>query len=68
VKENVKKSFPELEYLLEKYYEVVGELSRLPGEREENWKILRERISVLSLEMLHIHRAKNFWVYQFLPS
>ncbi|MEM0049227.1 MAG: hypothetical protein QXW39_01650 [Candidatus Bathyarchaeia archaeon] len=52
VKENIKKSFPELGYLLEKYYEVVGELSRLPGEREENWKILRERISSVEKDVL----------------
>lgn len=52
IQENVEKTFPKLGFLLREYYEVVRELSEMPGDRTENWKLLREKISSIEEKVL----------------
>ncbi len=49
---NVKKFFSGLGILLERYYKIVKELNEMPGDRMENWKLLREKISIIEKEIL----------------
>jgi len=53
VRDNIKKSFPNLGLLLEEYFKVVRELSEMLGDRTENWKLLREKISAIEKKVLY---------------